>query len=129
MLDIFVQAVLIVFGLFFAYTAIISFRRPKSFAAALGLTTIGRSGEVEIRAQYGGFFLAAAICQFAPFVTDMASTTALAVGLVIFGGLILGRLAALFSGSTDEQLLPTVRALYWIDGGGALLALTGLYMT
>ena len=129
MLNLFVPAVLTVFGLFFAYTAIVSIRRPKPFAAALGLATIGRSGEVEVRAQYGGFFLAAAICQFAPFVTNLAPTTALTVGLVIFGGLIFGRLISLSGGSTGDRLLPTVRALYWIDGGGAVLALAGLYMT
>ncbi len=121
--------ILSVFGLFFLYTAALSLWRPVGFAASLGLEPIGRSGVVEIRAQYGGFFFAAALCQAAPILSVIESSIAFVVALVIFGGLIFGRLVALMDQRGGERLLPTVFALYWIDGAGALLALVGLIVS
>ena len=112
-------------GLFFLYTGITSFWQPVKFARFLALETQGRSGQVEIRAQYGGFFCAAALSQFAPFIGVLNHATALVVALVIFGGLIMGRLAALLVRS-DEKLTPPIRALYWVDAVGATCALLGL---
>lgn len=113
-----VWVVLAIFGLFFLYTGVASFLRPAPFARSLSLETVGRSGAVEIRAQYGGFFFAAAVSQFAPFVGLIAPS----VALVIFGGLILGRLGALVYAARGDTLTPTIRALFVVDGGGAALA-------
>ncbi len=123
--SLFIHAVLIVFGLFFLFTGVISFSRPAPFARTLGLETDGRSGAIEIRAQYGGFFFAAGLSQFAPSITLL---TALTIGLVVFGGLILGRLCSLVVDPGGERPLPTIRALYWIDSAGALFAVVCLYL-
>lgn len=126
--SVFINAVLIVFGLFFLYTGVISFSRPAAFARSLGLETNGRSGAIEIRAQYGGLFFAAGLSQFAPLITSLTATTALTIGFVVFGGLILGRLCSLVIEPGREELLPTIRGLYWIDSSGAVLAAVGLYL-
>jgi Domain of unknown function (DUF4345) len=124
-----INIILVSFGLFFAYTAVVSFRTPVPFARGLGLEPNGRSGAIEIRAQYGGFFAAAGLAQFAVFVGLISAKTALFVGLVIFGGLIVGRILALFAGGGREKLLPIISALYWIDGMGCLAAVVGLFLT
>lgn len=124
-----INTILVVFGLFFAYTAVVSFRTPVPFARGLGLEPSGRSGAIEIRAQYGGFFAAAGLAQFAVFGGLISASAALFVGLVIFGGLIAGRGAAFFVGDKDEKLLPIISALYWIDGGGFVAAVIGLFLT
>lgn len=121
--------ILAAFGLFFTYTALVSFRTPVPFARGLGLELNGRSGAIEIRAQYGGFFAAAGLVQFAVFGGLVSAQAALFVGLVIFAGLIVGRVAALFTGSREERLLPIISALYWIDGIGCLAAIAGLFLT
>lgn len=114
------------FGLFFLYTGFVSFQRPESFARMLSLEAMGYSGRVEIRAQYGGFFFASALSQFAPVAGLMSMKTALIVALVIFGGLILGRLAALFTPRQGDKLSPIIRSLYWIDSLGFIAALASL---
>jgi len=122
---------LTVFGVFFLYTGVMSFLRPVAFGKSLSLAPVGASGIVEIRAQYGGFFFAAALSQFAPFVGLIASTTAFIVAAIIFGGLILGRIGAAMAKPDKEALSPMIKALYLIDGVGflasigALLALSG----
>ncbi len=126
MAPIVINTILAAFGLFFAYTAVVSFRSPVAFARGLGLEPNGRSGAIEIRAQYGGFFAAAGLAQFAVFGGLIPATAGLFVGLVIFGGLILGRGAAFFAGEKKEKLLPVISALYWIDGIGCGAALIGL---
>ncbi|MCR9241113.1 MAG: hypothetical protein NXH87_07015 [Rhodobiaceae bacterium] len=128
MAQIVINSILVVFGLFFAYTAVASFRTPVSFARGLGLEPNGRSGAIEIRAQYGGFFAAAGIAQFAVFGGVISAPAALFVGLVIFGGLIAGRGAAFLIGDKGEKLLPIISALYWIDGVGCIAAVIGLFL-
>ena len=66
--DIFIHITLMSFGVFFLFTGVTSFSNPETFAQRLSLQAVGRSGAVEIRAQYGGFFTAAALSQAAPFV-------------------------------------------------------------
>lgn len=124
-----INIILVSVGLFFAYTAVVSFRTPVPFARGLGLEPNGRSGVIEIRAQYGGFFAAAGLTQFAVFVGLISAQTALFVGLVIFGGLIVGRILALLAAGGREKLLPIISALYWIDGIGCLAAVVGLFLT
>lgn len=123
----FCNTVLILFGLFFLYTGITSFLRPAAFASSLGLTTMGRSGDIEIRARYGGFFFVTGIVQFLPFLGTLEYATVLTVDLIIFAGLIVGRLLALLCEAKDKTLIPLMRALYLIDGIGTALAIIGLY--
>jgi len=110
--------VLSLFGLFFLYTGMISFQRPGWFAKSLSLEAVGVSGAVEIRAQYGGFFLAAALSQFAPFLGLLSTFSALIVSLTIFGGLIFGRLGAAIAGLNGQKLSPMIKSLFVIDAIG-----------
>ncbi len=128
MSDIFIQIVLAIFGLFFFGTGVMSFMRPAAFAEKLSLAALHRSGEVEIRAQYGGFFFAAGLSQLVAFAGLVAQSAAFIIALVIFGGLILGRLGSLMFDSKGEALIPMIRNLFWIDGVGTVLAVTGLYL-
>lgn len=123
------NAILTITGLFFLYTGIMSIARPKAFANVLGLEPIGRSGEIEIRAQYGGFFTAAAIPQFLAIGGLLPYNMAFLISLVIFGGLIAGRLLALIFRSENSTITPMTKALFWIDAIGALAALAGLWIT
>ena len=126
MTNAFPQLVLGVFGLFFLYTGVTSFLRPHTFAEMLSLEANGHSGRVEIRAQYGGFFFAAALSQFAPFAGLLTMSQALVVALVIFGGLILGRIGALFANPRNERLTQMIKTLYVIDGVGLALSAAAL---
>lgn len=119
--------VLTIFGLFFFYTAVSSFRNPVGFANSLSLQPVGRSGEVEIRAQYGGFFFVAALSQFIPFLGWLSPETALVISLVIFGGLITGRLGALVMAASEEPLTTAIKGLFLVDGAGAMISLMLLY--
>lgn len=123
MIAITTNIIFALFGLFFLYTGITSFRNPIGFGRSLSLEAVGRSGQVEIKAQYGGFFIAAAFSQFAPLVGMLNPQTALVVSLVIFGGLIAGRLGALAMPPRDEPLTSMIKGLYYIDGAGAAASL------
>ncbi len=126
MLDIAVQIILIIFGLFFLYTGVASFFQPEKLAKTLSLNTIGRSGRIEIQAQYGGFFFLAGLSQLAPFLKLLTPSTALTVSVVIFGGLILGRVLSLLSNQGSEPITPIIRVLYVIDAVGFGLAIWAL---
>ncbi len=127
MIGITTNIILAIFGLFFLYTGISSFRNPVGFARSLSLETVGWSGQVEIKAQYGGFFIAAALSQFAALIGALNPEAALVVALIIFGGLIAGRLGALMVSPQDETLTPTIKGLYYIDGAGAAASLILLF--
>ena len=126
---IFPCAALVIFALFFLYTGIVSFLQPTGFARSLSLEAIGRSGSVEIRAQYGGFFFAAALSQASPLLGLISVSTALIVALVIFGGLIVGRIGGLFFRAEGQKITPMIRNLFWIDAAGTLIAAAGLLTT
>ena len=88
----------------------------------LSLQPVGRSGLIEIRAQYGGFFLAAALSQFAALIGLVSAQTSFIVSLTIFGGLITGRLMALFARGDRTEISKPIIGLFFIDGCGALLS-------
>ncbi len=104
------------------YTGLHSFIAPGHFANLLNLEPIGRSGNVEIRAQYGGFFQAAAASQFAALVGLLPAPLALTVSIVIFGGLFTGRILSLPLGNNKERISTNIKALYIIDGLGLIAA-------
>jgi len=126
MLHVFSHLVLGVFALFFLYTGIMSLWRPEQFARALSLQPADRSGIVEIRAQYGGFFYVAAMTQFAPFFGIMTIQSALMISVVIFGGLFLGRICAIFLDGDGQPLTPMIRSLFAVDGIGFAAALSAM---
>ncbi|MBL4789522.1 MAG: DUF4345 family protein [Kordiimonadaceae bacterium] len=122
-----ITILLTVFGVFFVYTGAYSMVAPERFARMLSLETLKRSGEIEIRAQYGGFFLAAGLSQFLALAGYMELATALIISLVIFGGLIAGRLIALMLPGTDARISSSIRALYAIDAIGTVGAGAALF--
>jgi hypothetical protein len=99
---------------------------PGSFAQQLGLTIANAGGYNEIRAQYAGFFLAAAALCAASLCGAVPRPSAFIVLAVIFGGLITGRLVSLALNGGITGYGPTILALYVIDSVGFVLAVTAL---
>jgi hypothetical protein len=111
--------VLVIAG-FYLFTGVYSFSRPAAFAATLGLDAHNLAGTNEVRAQYGGFFSAAAVGMSLPVFGLAPYSVSGLLGLVIFGGLIAGRLLALMITGEFRNHLPTVQALFLVDAVGAL---------
>ncbi len=76
------SAVLCSAGLFFVLTAASAFSAPRQFGQRLGFTITGPDGSNEVRAQYGGFFLALAV------VNGRITSLFLDGGLAGYGGAI-----------------------------------------
>lgn len=113
-------------ALFFFYTAWSSGFQPEQFAHSLGLGIIDPGGYAEIRGQYMGFFFMSAmlcvlsLCQIIPRISAYITLA------VIFGGLIIGRLANLVIHRSFTGYSPTISALHLIDGIGFVLAVTAI---
>jgi hypothetical protein len=123
MASLFGTAVLIVTALFFISTTWSSFSNPKQFGERLGFTIPGADGLNEIRAQYSGFFLAAALCGALALGGLIPRNTAFVVNATIFGGLIAGRLVSLFLDGGIKKYGPLIRALFAIDALGFALSM------
>ena len=115
------------FSVFFIGTGIYSLATPKKFAKLLGLSVDGVSGEIEVRAQYGGFFFVAGLLQCMALLELISIQIALIASLMIFAGLALGRFFALIFLNKNEKINSMVYALYWVDSLGCLLSIYGLY--
>ncbi len=118
--------VLALCGLFFLLTTWRSAAEPAAFASRLGLTVANVGGLNEIRAQYAGFFFAAALVCGAALAGLIARHSALLVVAVIFGGLIGGRATSLAIDRGVACYSATIRALLVIDAIGFALAITAL---
>src|SRR3981081_2338600 len=92
---VFGTAVLMFNVLFFLLTTWSSATAPESFAAKLGLGVVNAGGINEVRAQYSGFFLAAALVCTASLFGLLSRQTSFAVLGAVFGGLLAGRLVSL----------------------------------
>ncbi len=126
MTDLFGTFVLALCGLFFLLTTWRSAAEPAAFAARLGLGVANAGGVNEIRAQYAGFFFAAAVVCGAALTGLLARQSALTAVAMIFGGLIGGRLASLAVDRSVAGYGATIRALLVIDGIGFALAVAAL---
>jgi hypothetical protein len=126
MSELFGTFVLTLCGLFFLLTTWRSAAAPATFAARLGLGVVNAGGVNEIRAQYAGFFFAAALVCGAALAGLLARQSALLVIAVIFGGLIGGRLASLAIDRGVAGYGATIRALLVIDAVGFALAIAAL---
>jgi hypothetical protein len=124
--QLFGTAVLIVGGLFGVLTTWSSAAAPREFAARLGLAVADAGGVNEIRAQYAGFVLAAALACGAALIGWLPRYAAFVVLMVVFGGLIGGRLASLVIDGSLAGYGPTIRALYAIDAVGLCAAIVAL---
>jgi hypothetical protein len=129
MSELFGTFVLALCGLFFLLTTWRSAAEPAAFAARLGLGVANAGGVNEIRAQYAGFFFAAALLCGAALVGLVAPRqSALLAVAMIFGGLIGGRLASLAIDRSVAGYGATIRALLVIDAVGFALAVAALML-
>jgi hypothetical protein len=118
--------ILAVAALFGLYTAWLSGVAPARFAEQLGLTIANAGGLNEIRAQYAGFFLAiAAVCAVS-LIGVLPRQAGFVVLVVVFGGLLGGRLVSLALNGGFAGFGPTIRALYAIDALGLALSVTAM---
>lgn len=114
---------LFIFAGFYLYTGLLSMLSPRKFARGLSLEPVGRSGLIEVQAQYGGFFVVAGLFQIFGLLNYVSPVSALTVALVIFSGLIVGRVAGWFLGSGTGEVTPMIRSLFIVDAVGAALAI------
>jgi hypothetical protein len=119
-------AVLTIATLFALATSVNSFLIPRQFAQLLGLAITGADGINEVRAQYGGFFLAVAASGTAALSGVIAPQAGLIVMATVFGGLIFGRLVSLTLDGGMKGYGATIRALFVIDSIGLAAALAAL---
>jgi hypothetical protein len=126
MSQLFGTAVLVAGALFSLLTTWSSGTAPRQFADRLGLAISSTGGLNEIRAQYAGFFLAAAIACGAALASWIPRQAAFVMLIVIFGGLIVGRLASLAIDGGVAGYGSTIKALYAIDAVGLGLAVAAL---
>jgi hypothetical protein len=119
-------AVLVATALFFLATTWSSGANPESFAEQLGLKIANTGGLNEIRAQYAGFFLAAAVVCLASLIGALSRQASFIVLVTIFGGLLAGRLVSLAINGGVKGYPPTIVALYAIDAVGLALAIAAL---
>ncbi len=117
--------VLTIAVLFFLMTTWSSGSAPAKFAERLGLAIANAGGTNEIRAQYAGFFLAAAIVCIFALVGALSRQAAFVMLAAIFGGLIGGRVTSFVADGGSTGYPPTIMALYAIDSIGFVLALAG----
>ena len=104
--------------LFFFFTAQFSGLAPERFAAQLGLKAASPGGVTEVRAQYSGFFAAAAIVSLAAIAGRVSVSAALVAIAMIFGGLIAGRLVGVLLNGGVKGFPPTVIGLIAVDAVG-----------
>lgn len=123
MASLFGTVVLSIITLFFLSTSWSSFANPKQFGGRLGFILPGADGLNEIRAQYGGFFLAGAVCNIIAMAGLIPRNAAFIVNATIFGGLIAGRLLSLFLDGGIKKYGPLIRMLFVIDALGFTLAM------
>lgn len=129
MRTVYCTAFLIVSALFTAWTSWISFTAPVKFGKQLGFLLAGVDGTNEIRAQYGGFFLAVTAASVLALWGILPRQAALIVNAVVFGGLIAGRLVSLAVDGSISGYGSAIRLLYVIDAAGFVLSITLLLLT
>jgi hypothetical protein len=124
----FERVFLLVTSLFFAWTSWTSLKFPRQFAQPLGFTIGGLDGLNEIRAQYGGFFLAAALVNALSLFGVLPRQTGFVVNCSIFGGLIAGRVASLAVDGGINGYGGVIRALFFVDAVGFALTITAFFL-
>jgi len=118
--QVFGSVVLVVAAMFGLLTAWMAATSPERFASQLGLEVAGSSGRNEVRAQYAGFFLAAALVCVAALAGFAPRQAAFLLLCAAFGGCIAGRLASLVANRGFGGYTTLIRALFAIDAIGFL---------
>jgi Domain of unknown function (DUF4345) len=118
--------VLAVAGLFSLAIAARGLLAPALLGSSLGYGLPGADALNEVRAQYGGYFLAVAIaCALAVFRV-VPRPAALLLLTVTFGGVLFGRLVSLFLDGGFGVYGPTIQLLYVVDAVGLVAAAIAL---
>jgi len=102
---------------------------PKALGAALGFAVSASDATNEIRAQYGGFFLAIAVVCGLAVLGLVPALAVLLVLFVTFGGVLAGRLIDFALKGGRAGYGGTIRALFVIDAlglAGVALAISSL---
>ncbi len=120
------HSVLTVFGLLSLVIAYRAFAAPELFAGKLGFELPGGSGLNEVRAQYGGFFLAIALACVLSLFGALPRSTGLVVLALVFGGILFGRIVSLGVDGGMAGYSPVIRVLYLVDAIGLLAAIGAL---
>lgn len=118
--------VLSLFGLLALTIGMRGLISPASLAASLGYALSGVDGLNEVRAQYGGFFVAVAtVCALAIFRPGWREP-ALVVLVVTFGGILLGRIASVAIDGGFGSYGSVIKSLFVVDLVGLLAAASAL---
>lgn len=100
--------------------------KPAALGSRLGYGIPGPDALNEVRAQYGGFFLAVGIVSIIALLGAMPAQAALIMLAVTFGGVLAGRLVSAALDGGVGRYSPFIRSLYIVDAvglGASLLAL------
>ncbi|MCG8504754.1 MAG: DUF4345 family protein, partial [Sphingomonadales bacterium] len=89
----FQKAVLIIGILVAGYIALRALTAPEGLLAGTGIAVSNADGRNEIRAQYGGFYLAVAAALLLSLFGRLPVSFGLGVLLLAVGGVLVGRLA------------------------------------
>jgi Domain of unknown function (DUF4345) len=114
---------------FGALTALLAGLQPARFAQSLGLSIANSGGINEVRAQYAGFFLACSLVCIAALTGGVPRSSAFIVLIVVFAGLISGRVVSLALNHGASGYPPAIVALYFIDSAGLILSITALKLS
>lgn len=120
-----VLALAVIFGLLTAWR---SATAPANFIENLGLRIANAGGRNEVMAQYTCFFLAMAALCAAALAGTVARQAALLVLVVVFAGLLGGRLISLALNGGIAGYGRTILALHAIDAMGLALAAGALLL-
>jgi hypothetical protein len=113
-------------AIFFLGSSAYALSKPREFAAALDLTIARAGGVNEVRAQYGGFFLALSLALALAAFGAVERRFGLGAAAITFGGVIAGRLLGLLFDRGAAGYGPTIRTLFLIDAAGCAVAIAAL---
>jgi hypothetical protein len=119
-------AVLAVAGLISLAIALRALLAPQALATGLGLDILDLSGMNEVRAQYGGFYLAVAITCLLGAFGFMSRPAALVVLATTFSGILLGRVISAVIDCGIGNYSQIIQTLYLVDLVGVIAAVTML---
>lgn len=113
-------------SLFFLLIGAFATLKPRAFAASLDLEPQRRGGCNEVRAQYGGLFVAIGATGGLALFGILDRPFALGVVGLVFGGVAAGRLLGVALDHGVDGYGATVKALVLIDTAGCSLAIAAL---
>lgn len=97
---------------------------PEAFLDGMALSATGPAGVNEVRGQYGGFFLVAALYTAAGATGFIRPSSVLGFMVVLYGGVFLGRMVHFAVAGFDEisTYPPVMQAIHFVDLTGLVLS-------